>query len=599
MSKTALTVDGLSVGYGTGPTVVVRDVSFALQAGRILGVAGESGCGKSTTALSVIGYQSPGAARLGGASRLGEVDLLDLGRIALRQVWGKRIAYVAQDAAAALNPLHRIGRQVGEALELHEPGADVEARVLAMLEAVGIPDPASAVRRYPWQFSGGQQQRIALAAALVCEPEVLVLDEPTTGLDVTTQRQITALIGDLVRRTGTAGLHISHNLAMLSESCDDLIVMYAGEIVEHGPAAQLARAPRHPYSAALLDAVPRIDDSTRVVGIAGLPPAAVVPDACSFAPRCRFAEARCTAAKPALDPVADGLGVRCVRTEELGRLGRVMSGSARAPSPVRTAAPVLTVSDLECSHRPARGGAPVVAVGGVDFVVAPGETLAIVGESGSGKSTLLRAIAGLHRPDAGLMTLNGEPLADRVLARPRASRRAVQLVFQNPDASLNPQHTIRTAIERPLVLFRPDLDRAARQDVVRERLTEVRLDPALLERRPHELSGGQRQRVALARAFAAEPEVLLCDEVVSALDVSVQAAVLELLAQLIQQSQTAVVFVTHDLGVVRQLADRVAIMRDGVFVEVGSADRIVAAPEHAYTRELLAAVPKLGPREEA
>ena len=601
-----LEIAGLTVAYRSGggaPVIVVRDVDLTLHGGRVLGVAGESGCGKSTAVLAGIGYPSPGAVRLAGSSQLGEIDLLALDRTEMQGVWGRRIGYVAQDAASALNARHRVGRQVAEALELHgelAPDA-IRARVLATLDAVGIPDPATAVDRYPWQFSGGEQQRIALAAAMVCEPKVLILDEPTTGLDATTRAQITKLIGGLVRRTGTAALHISHDLAMLASCCDDLAVMYAGEVVERGPVSRVAAAPRHPYSAALLDAIPRIEATVRVAGIPGLPPPQVVSGACAFAPRCAHTAAECLIEVPPLAAVPPGdVRVRCVRAEALGPLRRLAPSNAEpiVAMPMEDSGPVLTVNRLRCSH-PIRHDGRVTVVNDISLELARGETLAIVGESGSGKSTLLRAVAGLHRPDSGAVRFHGEALPAQVLGRSREVRRAIQMVFQNPDASLNPMHSIWQTVERPLVLFRPDLDRAARRDRVLELLGDVRLDPGVLTRRPHELSGGQRQRVALARAFAADPQVMLCDEVVSALDVSVQATVLDVLTRLATGTGTALLFVTHDLGVVRQVADRVAIVRAGAVCEVGTVDRILAAPEHPYTQELLAAVPRLDSRDVA
>ena len=548
--------------------------------------------------LAGIGYPIPGAIRLAGSSQFGDIDLLTLDRAQMRGIWGRRIGYVAQDAASALNPRHRVGQQVAEALKLHSDLAldAIRARVLGMLDAVGIPDPATAVDRYPWQFSGGEQQRVALAAALICEPQVLILDEPTTGLDATTRAQIARLIGDLVHWKEIAALHISHDLAMLADCCDDLAVMYAGEVVERGRVSSVIAAPRHPYSAAMLDAVPRIEDAARVAGIPGLPPPQAVSGACAFAPRCAHSAPECVAGSPALAVIPPGdRWVRCVRAESLGPLRRRLA-PAVTEQPLATSlgdsGPVLTLDRLRCSH-PARPAGRVTVVNDITLELARGETLAIVGESGAGKSTLLRAVVGLHRPDSGAVLFHGEALPEGVLGRRHEVRRAIQIVFQNPDASLNPMHSVRQELERPLVLFHPHLDRAARRDRILELLDDVRLEPGVLTRRPHELSGGQRQRVALARAFAAEPQVLLCDEVVSALDVSVQATVLEVLTRLATGTGTSLLFVTHDLGVVRQVADRVAIVRAGAVCEVGTTDRIFVAPEHPYTRELLAAVPSL------
>jgi peptide/nickel transport system ATP-binding protein len=588
----ALVVEGLSIGYrrrgGDGVAEVVHDLSFALREGRLLGIAGESGCGKSTAALRAIGFPIPGSVLLAGSARLGDVDLLSAPLHVLRDRWGSEVAYVAQDATQALSPLMRVEHLLAEPLTLHRGlrGEALRRRSLELLASVGIPDPEFALRRYPHQFSGGQQQRIALAIALSCEPRVLVLDEPTTGLDVTTQARVAALITRLVRDSGAAALFVSHDLGLLATSCDDLAVMYAGEIVERGAAADVLAAPRHPYASALLDAVPAVDERALVLGIPGLPPRAVVTDACSFAPRCAFAEDRCRLVHPELEPVAAEREVRCVRADELGVVPTRRALSAIVRSEVDEGE-LLAVRDVSCAYR--RG---VDVVRDVSLVVRPGETVGLVGESGSGKSTLLRAVAGLVAPRAGSIAFRGETLAPRSGGRGRDVRRAVQLVFQDPAASLNPRHTIGTILSRPLAMFAPQLDRAGRRARALELMGDVRLDPDLIDRYPHELSGGQKQRVSLARAFAADPDLILCDEVVSALDVSVQATVLELLARLAAERGTALLFVTHDLAVVRSIADRVCVMRDGEIVERGTTESVFADPRDDYTRTLLDAVPR-------
>jgi peptide/nickel transport system ATP-binding protein len=373
--------------------------------------------------------------------------------------------------------------------------------------------------------------------------------------------------------------------------------MYGGEVVERGPSRDVYGRPRHPYSAALIDAVPRIDETTAVVGIPGLPPAHVVEGACAYSGRCRFARQSCRSIAPGLTPIGGLAGngkavreVRCLRAAELGEIAPQLVPHERRR--VRADAPLLRIENAVLSYAAGQRRRRSPVVKDLSLELLAGETLAIVGESGSGKSTLLRAIAGLHRPDAGVVLFDGTPLPDRAVDRPRALRRAIQLVFQDPHASLNPRHTVRTIIERPLRLFQPDLDGTRRRARIRQLLADVRLDANVADRFPHELSGGQKQRVALARAFAADPRLLLCDEVVSALDVSVQASILELLEDLVNQHDVSVLFVSHDLAVVRQIADRVCVMRRGEICETGVTERLFAQPKHEYTRSLLAAVPR-------
>ena len=592
----ALTVHNLTVGYldrvnTAEVNVVVRDVSFDLHSGRLLGLAGESGSGKSTAALAAIGYKAPGSVLISGRSQLGDVDLLTTSVPELRNIWGGQVAYVAQDASQSLSPLMRVERLLAEPLRLHLGlrGPTLRKRTLALLEGVGITDPESALRRFPYQFSGGQQQRIALAVAMACEPRVLILDEPTTGLDVTTQAQIAKLIDRLVKDSGTAAILISHDLALLGTICDEMAIMYAGEIVEQAPALANKVAPRHPYTAALLDAVPRVDERGLVVGIPGLPATTAVNDCCAFAPRCRFTTDTCRAHHPELSDYGQGHTVRCLRSAELGVLS-----SQRHP-PVASvlgsnANTLLEIQGLVCSYRDSHSP-PVVDH--VDIRIGGSEIVALVGESGSGKSTALRAIAGLHRPDAGEIIYDGVPLAAQVTKRPRTQHRDIQIIFQDPHASLNPRHTVASIIDRPMSILFPERSASDRRERVYFLLDQVRLDAKIADRYPHQLSGGQKQRVAIARAFAAEPRLLLCDEIVSALDVSVQASILELVAELTSQTGTAVLFVTHDLAVVRAIAERVYVMRSGVILEEGSTDSVFEHPEHQYTIDLLAAVPRL------
>jgi peptide/nickel transport system ATP-binding protein len=587
----ALEVQRLTVAYGRPgerPTTVVWRAGISLTPGRIHGLAGESGCGKSTFALAAIGYTDQLATVSEGASRLGDVDLLGLKASKLTRIWGHRVAYIGQSASTALNPALSVGRQLGELLDLYgSSGGSSAARQAELLGEVGIPDPELALRRYPRQFSGGQQQRIAIAMALAGDPEVIILDEPTTGLDVTTQDRITALLKEKLARSGAATLYVSHDLALLSTVTDRLTIMYAGQMVEEGPTDEVLRAPRHPYTQALLNAAPSAGDGRRVLGLPGRPPTGVVTDACAFAPRCRAATDACTRGGIELTQAAAGVQVRCLRFNELPAWTSEPLHSDAA-SPV-LGEPVLRVDGVVVNY--ARASRP--AVDGISFELAEAETIGVVGESGSGKSTLLRAIAGVLAPTRGAISFRGGELAPTAKQRPRAVLAALQLVFQNPESSLNPRQTVGDALRRPLRLFRPDVARSSEVAEVRALLDAVRLPGSVVYRYPGELSGGQKQRVALARAFAAKPAVLLCDEVTSALDVSVQASVLEMLAELISLTRTAVVFVSHDLAVVRTIAARTLVMRDGVLVESGRTSDLFSHPTATYTRDLLSAIPAL------
>jgi peptide/nickel transport system ATP-binding protein len=511
----------------------------------------------------------------------------------LRELWGARLAYMPQDTSTALNPALRVGEQFSEALRIHTDLSRSVARRRAIeaFHRVGIPDPEHAIRRYPHQFSGGQQQRIALAMALACEPDVLVLDEPTTGLDVTNQARINALIVALARETGTATLYVSHNLALLATVCDELAIMYGGEIVERGPAQEVFLSPRHPYTAALIAAVPSVVEERLPTGIPGLPPAVVITDRCGFADRCSYRIDACLHPIP-LTPISADTVVRCIRAEELGADVAPPPPAARAQRSAQvtgSVAPVLAALGIRCVFRQAR--IETVALEGVSVQVAPGRSLGIAGESGSGKSTLLRVMAGLLEPRSGTLTFSGAPLPIPARRRTVAQRQSIQMVFQNPDATLNPRHTIFQSLERPMKLFRPELRGADRRELAAEIMRQVRLSPDIINRTPRNLSGGQRQRVAIARALVAEPSVILCDEVTSALDVSVQATILELLAELREERQMALVFVTHDLGVLRSIADEVIILERGLIREQGTTADVLERPSHSYTKSLLDAVP--------
>lgn len=582
----------LSIGYQThdGVREVVADVTLTLQPERILGLAGESGCGKSTLALALAGYRAPGAQVLGGETLLAETELVGAPIRRLRGLWGARIAYMPQDTSTALNPALRVGRQITQPLRVHEglSRAAATARARELLEHVGIPDPARAMSRYPHQFSGGQQQRIALAIGLICDPDILILDEPTTGLDVTTQARVNELILALARERGMATLYVSHNLALLGTICDDLAIMYGGEIVEHGPAREVYLRPRHPYTAALIAAVPAIGGGGRPRGIPGRPPAAVVHGACGYAERCTFRAAGCSTDVPLIS-VAGDHRVRCVRAAEIEF---APGSSCGVPTPLRGRADrdaLLETEDLRCVFR--HRGHETIALDGVSIRVAAGHTLGIAGESGSGKSTLLRLLAGLLEPTGGDIRFRGDPLPGAAGKRPRPLRQAIQMVFQNPDATLNPRHTVMQSLSRPMTLFRPELSRAEHCDAAVQILERVRLGAEVLGRYPRHLSGGQRQRVALARALVAQPDVILCDEVTSALDVSVQASVIELLLELRAERGLTMVFVTHDLGVLSAIADDLVVLERGVVREAGRAADVLERPTDPYTIDLIRSLP--------
>jgi peptide/nickel transport system ATP-binding protein len=605
MDDHTLSASALSVAYEArdgqhGQNQVLHDVSLELQPGRIIGLCGESGSGKSTLALCLMGYQSPGQHVLSGEVSLDGASITRQSLKHLRRLWGTRLAYLPQDTSTSLNPALTIGRHFAEILRLHRQLGAAAARRAATewLERVRIPEPDRALGRYPHQFSGGQQQRIAIALALCLGPSVLILDEPTTGLDVITQAQLNKLIVALARDAGIATLYVSHNLAMLATICDEFAIMYAGELVETGPAAEVFLTPRHPYTAALIAAVPEISSDTRPRGIPGIARPSVVLGDCAYRPRCPLAAAECEAPIPMVR-VTDQHHARCIR------LGQSAPASPAAqPDPARVPAPragdgdgdgdgdgaILRVAGVSCTFGRRRGHA-VRAVDNVSLDVFAGQALGIAGESGSGKSTLLKVIAGLMAPSGGTVSFRGQPLAPLAGRRTARQRQDIQIVFQNPDSTLNPRHTIAQSLERPLRLFAEGLSAAGRRERLAAAMAQVQMSADLLDRYPRDLSGGQRQRVAIARALLADPVLLLCDEVTSALDVSVQASILELLHQLRETQNLAMIFVTHDLGVLRSIADEVLIMYQGSVRERGQVTSVLRRPQDEYTKSLIDAIP--------
>ncbi|MCB5170317.1 ABC transporter ATP-binding protein [Streptomyces bambusae] len=525
-------VDGLSVDFPVGDGQWLRavdDLSLRLAPGRALGIVGESGSGKSTVAAALLGLHRGTGARLGGTVRVGGLDVAAAGPAELRGLRGGTAAMVFQDPLSALDPYYSVGDQIAEVHRVHHKVSRraARARAVEVLDRVGIPDAARKARLRPHEFSGGMRQRALIAMALACEPRLLIADEPTTALDVTVQAQILDLLHGLREERGLALLLVTHDVGVAAESVDELLVMRHGRAVEHGPVAAVLSAPAAPYTAALLDAVPRVDGVREV--------------------RAGAAAAGPPGAAGAAEPVAEAIGLR---------------------------------------RRFGRGKAVVTAVDGVGLAVRAGETLGIVGESGSGKSTLGRMLVGLLEPSGGQVRYDGREVSGAVPG--------VQMVFQDPVSSLNPRRSIGESIADPLRAA-GERDEAAIRERVTGLLVRVGLEAGHYDRYPHEFSGGQRQRVGIARALAPRPRLIVCDEPVSALDVTTQAQVTALLADLQRELGLALVFIAHDLAVVRQVSDRVAVMRGGRIVEEGPVDEVYGNPQHPYTRALLAAVPALDP----
>jgi peptide/nickel transport system ATP-binding protein len=581
-----LEVTGLEIRVGRSGPDVVSDIGFAVQAGQVLGLVGESGSGKTTVALALLGHTRRGLRISSGEVRLDGVDLLRLGRADLRAARGARVAYVPQDPAAALNPTLRVGMQLREALRVH-PGAvdDPADRITEVAREARLDATPEMMRRYPHQLSGGQQQRVGLAMAFCCRPSLIVLDEPTTGLDVSTQRHVLDTVRSMCRSYGVAAVYVSHDLAVVAGLVADVAVLYAGRIIEIGPTDRVFGEPVHPYTKGLLAAVPSPGRAEILTGIEGQPPR---PGArgrgCSFAPRCGYAIGECLSRPPAA-VLVDSREVRCIRATEV--MASAVTVRTAVTSPVGAgAAPVLSVRGLSAQY----GRAPVLS--GVDLQVPPDGCVALVGESGSGKTTLARCVVGLHANWTGEITFDGAPLSGRLRDRPKEALRRIQYIFQNPYTSLNPRKTVGQIVAQPLeqmlgVPYRERTERAAKA------LEDVSLNRDFMSRYPDQLSGGERQRVAIARALVVEPGLLICDEVTSALDVSVQAVIVEELRRLQRERHLAMLFITHNLALVRSIAQHAVVLRDGAVVEAGPVDQVLERPADPYTARLMADVPRL------
>jgi peptide/nickel transport system ATP-binding protein len=597
----ALEVNDLDVVYRVRgiDREVLRGVSFAIPKGGSYGLVGESGCGKSTVAMAVIRYLATNGRVRSGGIAIGGRDVLALREEELRRLRLETVSMVYQDPSRALNPSIRVGRQVAEVFELRgtKSGAARE-RAEAMLRKVQISDPAGVMERYPHQLSGGMQQRVVIAMALATDPTLLVLDEPTTALDATVQAEVLDLVDQLRQEFSTAVLFISHDLGVIARMCDRVGVLYAGALVEEGTSEQVLREPRHPYTVGLIRCIPKRGqrkDHGRLDTIPGfLPlPGADLPG-CVFADRCAIARDRCHTDPPPPYDVGPGHVSRCHYHEEARDLPRETPAEVPAAAPSNgdgEVTPVLRAVDVGKTF--SQSGHSVYALSGVTVDVLPGETLGLVGESGSGKTTFAKTILGIIAPDkGGELELEGRNLAARVGDRGSNERRAIQIVFQNPDSALNRSHTVRQLVGRALSRL-TTLRGKEREERLQELASSVRLRERYLTVRPSALSGGLKQRVAIARAFAGDPELVVCDEPTSALDVSVQAAILNLLADLQREKGTSYLFISHDLGVVRYLSDRIAVLYLGRLMELGPAEVVFDGPHHPYTEALLSAVPEV------
>lgn len=602
-----LEVRGLTVTFpaDSGPVPAVRGLDYHVEAGEVVALVGESGAGKSAGAMAVIGLL-PEYAEVSGSVRLHGDELLGLTDRQMSRIRGAKIGTVFQDPMSALTPVYTVGEQIAEAIRIHRRDIDKEAarnRAVELLELVGISQPAKRARAFPHELSGGERQRVVIAIAIANDPDLLICDEPTTALDVTVQAQILDVLRTARDVTGAGVLIITHDLGVVAEFADRALVMYAGRAVETAPVAELYRGRRMPYTAGLLGSVPRLDarQGSRLVPIPGAPPAVTaLPPGCPFAPRCPLAVDECDAAEPDLEPVGPDHRVACIRSELVaGRSAADLYGVSTVPhvdAAVTGDSVVVRVTDLTKTYPLTKGVVlrrrvgEVRAVDGVSFELRQGRTLGIVGESGSGKSTTLHQILDLTAPQAGTVEVLGHDVATLGRRTRRALRADLQVVFQDPVASLDPRLPVFDVLSEPLQAN--GFGKGAISDRVAELLAVVGLRREDASRYPAEFSGGQKQRIGIARALALRPKVLALDEPVSALDVSIQAGIINLLLDLQDRFGLAYLFVSHDLSVVRHLAHRVAVMHKGVLVEQGDSDQVFTSPRHEYTRRLLAAVPR-------
>jgi len=603
MSDPLLSIRGLRIAsrLDSGENTILSGLDLDLAAGETLGIVGESGSGKSISARAVVGLLPEGV-HATGEIRYGGRDLLSLDRRALQRVRGSEIAMIFQDPFTMLNPLMRCGQQItgllrddrGKRLGRDARRAAAEQR----LAEVGISDPG-VVDAYPFELSGGMRQRVGIAAALALDPKLVIADEPSTALDVTTQKEILGRLKELQQSRGMGLILITHDLRVAFGMCDRIAVLYAGGLLEQAPAEAVEEAPRHPYTLGLLLCEPPGD--RRLAELSVIPGSVPQPDevagACRFAARCEWCRPECTAGEPPLLEVGPGRLSACIReaeiADEMAAARAAASQRGHLELAARERAPLVEVREVSKLFGGRHGGREVAALQRVSIELGAGESVGLVGESGSGKTTLGRCLLGLETPTSGSIVVDGIEASDYQAlpaAQRRELRRTVQMVFQDPYSTLNPVRTIGTTLAEALTVHEPRLRNV--RDRVGELLERVGLPAAYAARKPSALSGGQRQRVAVARALAANPRLIVCDEAVSALDVSVQAQILNLLVSVREQTGVSYLFITHDLAVVRQIVDRIYVLRHGEIVEAGPADAVLDRPQHPYTRSLVASVPR-------
>ena len=598
-------IKNLSIGFESqkgNQISILRNITTNIKKGETVGIVGESGSGKSTLALAMMGYIKNGLFATGGECLFESLDLLKLNGKELEEIRGKKIAMIPQNAGQALTPNLKIGYQIEEALSLHTnfTKKEREEKISELLNQVRLPSPKIMALRYPHELSGGQQQRVAVAMALAGNPELLLLDEPTTGLDVTTQAHVLELLKDIAKDTGTSMVYVSHDLGAIAQVCDRVIVMYAGEIVLEGPVRKILKEPIHPYTYGLLKSIPKLSLEGLPDSMPGSQPQpGHIGEGCSFYDRCNFSDNKCKTNIPELEFISEiDTSVRCFHHSELKSKSKEQKVKNQPKKDEVQLNEILNLKDISISYakqsildqflNKVTDTNPTVK--DVSININKGETIALVGESGSGKSTILKSIAGLLKTKDGQIKFNKDNILSSDLKnRSSEDLRSIQLIFQNPDESLNPNHTVEQILSQPLKLYF-GLTGTKLKSSIAELLEKVRLGAYYMSRYPRQLSGGEKQRIAVARAFAARPDIILCDEVTSALDVSVQAAVLDLLQKLKEELGTTYIFVSHDLAVVKAISDRVAVLYQGRLCEIGPSKNVYQFPSHPYTEVLIGAV---------